>query len=90
MFIIVNDSCELCAREYIHEQSDKLSGLPDDQNKSAKINRIIHAAYRASCKPVVVIGGDAFGNGRHKICTEHLYKMIDAIKEYEDKAVEVI
>ncbi len=90
MFTIVNDSCEYCAREYIRKQSDKLKDFPDDQSKSVKINRIIHAAHRASCKPVVVIGGDSFGNGQHKICCDHLYKMIDAIKEYEDTVTEKI
>lgn len=86
MFIIVNDSCGLCAKEYIDEQSKKLVDMPNDQKKSAKINRIIHGAYRASCKPVVIIPCNL---GETKICSDHLYKMIDAIKEYEDTASEI-
>lgn len=86
MFTIINDSCEFCAKEYIAERSKELVDLPDDQKKSAKINRIIHAAHRASCKPVVVIE-DLFDSRKHKICADHLYKMIDAIKLYEDNAM---
>jgi hypothetical protein len=85
-FIVVNDSCEICAIEYIKTETDKLKDMPDDQIKTQAIHRIIHGASRASSKPCIsypcreqMYDNFAF----HKICVEHLYKMIDAVKEYE-------
>lgn len=79
-FIVMTDSCEICAEEYIKQETDKLIGLPDDQEKTDRINRIIHSANKASTKPVVKF--PCRGNASHAICENHLYKMIDAIEEY--------
>lgn len=84
-FLVVTDSCEICAREYIKEETDKLIGLPDDQQKSAKINQIIHSALRATTKPVVKVPcRENISNCYHTYCKDHLYKMVDAIEEYID------
>lgn len=80
-FLVISDSCEYCAREYIQTETDKLAGLPDNQEKSAKINQIIHNAMRATTKPVVKL---SCRNNDHTYCKDHLYKMIDAIGEYID------
>lgn len=79
------DSCEICAEEYIKKETDKLAHLPNDQTKTAKINQIIHSALRATTKPVIRIPcrGNV-SNCYHNYCSEHLYKMLDIIKEYED------
>lgn len=84
-FLVISDSCEYCAREYIQTETDKLSGLPDNQEKSAKINHIIHNALRATTKPVVKLPcRDKLSDRYHTYCKDHLYKMIDAIGEYID------
>jgi glutaredoxin len=85
-FTVRNDSCGFCAREYIDKESSKLADMQPDQKKTNALHKMLRGASKASSKPVVIIGGDAFGNGQHKICVEHLYKMIDAIKEYEDES----
>lgn len=92
-FIAVNDSCEFCCREYIKRESDKLADMPDDQKKTKAIHRILHGATRATSKPVIMFScrDQSYDNfAFHKVCSEHLYKMIDIIKEYEDTQTGII
>lgn len=89
-FLVISDSCEYCASEYIEAETDKLAGLPDNQEKSKKINQIIHAALRASTKPVVKLPcRKNVSNSYHTCCKDHLYKMIDAIGEYIDDCADL-
>jgi hypothetical protein len=84
-FIVVNDACELCVSEYIDEHTSLLRELPDNQEKTKKIHHIIHGARKASSKPVVrYLCRELLLDAYHNLCVDHLYKMIDAIKEYEE------
>jgi hypothetical protein len=83
---IVVDSCEICSSEYIKAEMDKIKDLLDPE-KTKEAHRIIHAAYKA--KPCVryPCREQLYDNvAYHNICVEHLYKMIDAIKEFEDES----
>lgn len=87
---VTNANCEFCSKEYIYEESKKLANTPNDQNKAMAINRLLLSATKQN-KPCVqfrcssqLLGEDIF----HYICTNHLYKMIDAIKDYEENSNE--
>lgn len=84
MFFIANVSCDICAKKIISEETALLVGIPDNQKKAAAIERILKKANKLSTKPCVRIlcKDDTY----HNFCVEHLYAMIDAVKEYEMEA----
>ena len=81
---VTNTSCDLCVKEYIATEAAKLANSPLDQKKTNAIQRILRSAKKA-CQNVVIELPCDFGKLNHYICEKHLYKMIDAIKEYEDE-----
>lgn len=84
-FLVMSDSCEICAKEYIKTETDKLVGFPNNQQKTARINQIIHSALKASTKPVVKLPcRENLSNAYHTFCKDHVYQMADAIEEYID------
>jgi len=87
-FTILTDACEICVSEYIKKESEeRLKDLPHDQHYAEESHRIIHGANKASTKLCVryPCREQMFDNfAYHNICVEHLYKMIDAIKEREE------
>ena len=82
-YYIVTDACEICVSKYIEKESEKLKDLPMDQKKTEEIHRILHSATKACTKPCIRYPCQTFGISFHNICVEHLYEMIDAIKEKE-------
>lgn len=79
---------ELCSSEYIANHSKELADMPNDQKKTRKIHKILHEAQRVATKPCVcypcrdqILGSMV----SHNLCAEHLYKLIDAIKKYEEE-----
>ena len=87
IYRVVNEPCEICLKEYVHNEVAKLSNLPDNQSKASKINQIIYDSHKnvksvsveLTCKNL-----DHIDASEHHYCITHLYEMIDAIKEYED------
>ena len=78
-------SCELCAREYINEQVNKIADDPLDSRKAQKINKIINDALRKTRSMCAIV--ECPSNGiEHFYCEKHLYQMLDAIHEEEEAA----
>jgi len=85
-FIISNDLCELCMSEYISIQSDeRLKHIPNNQNKTEEAYKIIMESIKIPSKPCIKYSCRELPFTSHNICVDHLYKMIDAIKEYEEE-----
>lgn len=90
-YFISVDSCELCAEEYVHEAMDKVKGHPNDEKKSAKLSKAIIEAQKASTKTCVrFLCRESLHDSvaYHNLCADHLYKLIDAIKEHEEETAE--
>lgn len=87
IYRIVNEPCEICLKEYIHNESAKLAHMPENQEKTRKIHKIIEDAQKEVKSVSILLTCDASFdkyNTHHRYCEKHLYEMIDAIKEYED------
>lgn len=85
------ESCELCSQSYISTETAKLSELPDNNKKSKLIHAIIFDAQKFSRKPCIrILCREVLSENvaYHNICVEHLYELIDKVKEYEDNVAE--
>lgn len=87
IFTVANAVCELCASEYVASKSKELLDMPDDQRKTTRTHKILRDAQKFATKPCVNFPCKEQIHGiiaYHNLCSDHLYKLIDSIKEYEE------
>jgi hypothetical protein len=78
-----SDVCELCFSERIKKYIDKYHKYKDDSS----FKKVVVRVKKESTFPCIKLPckNQSYDNVEyHSFCEKHLYKMIDAIKEYED------